>query len=160
MPININPLCNRVVVNDTGLALPPSAACLNYGVVARVIFVRGDGWALGAPAELEHIAYALWQDSWLAFARWPDYHYVPIELYRKPAMVNEIEESAARVESSVIHLIDGGCDSACGDCRGHPVEWPREPVHHTWVRLDRAWRITCDKCREIAAARLAAGQKK
>ena len=153
--VDTRPLCHRVVVNDNGLALPPADACLRYGIVARVIFQRRDGMTLGAPSELEDVAWSLWPAQWELFARWPKYESLPMQFYRREAeMLERTEQRLARIDTAVIHLL-AGQRSACGEVHGHPCEWPTEPVSHTWVRLDRAWRISCQRCREIATQRLA-----
>jgi hypothetical protein len=79
--IDIKPLTDRVVVNSDGLAVRSDRAFHEYGVISRVIFVRGDGFAVGAPNELESVAYGLWSGSWREFRRWPDYAPRPIDEY-------------------------------------------------------------------------------
>ena len=83
--VSIKPLCDKVVVNENGLAVRPSEACHIYGVFAKVIFCREDGWTLGAPAELERVAFGTWADKWIGFARWPLYEKQGIAAYRIPA---------------------------------------------------------------------------
>lgn len=56
---------NRVVVNREGEALRPSIARKRHGVEADIIFVRKDGWTLGAPAELASVAERMWRDEWV-----------------------------------------------------------------------------------------------
>ena len=82
--IDTNPLCERVIVNDCGLALRPAEAFFNRLIVARIIFERVDGWTLGAPPEFERVAYAQWSAEWVAFRRWPDYERQPISKYVLP----------------------------------------------------------------------------
>lgn len=149
--VDARPMCHRVVVNDSGLALPPDAACLRYGIVSRVIFQRNDGWKLGAPPELEDIAWTLWPDRWELFARWPSYDSLPMQFYGREAEMTERMMARCSAEEKQIHLLDG-TRAACGELHGHPVEWGPD---HTWVRIDRAWRISCPRCREIAMQRLA-----
>jgi hypothetical protein len=156
--VDTRPMCHRVVVNENGLALPPDVAMLQYAVGAKVIFQRNDGWTLGAPPQFERIAWELWRDQWLCFARWPLYEALPMEFYKAPGQEGgSMVEQRTTSAKHVIHLLVGVA-SACGSPKGHPVEWPTKPVSHTWVRLDRAWRITCPECRRLAEARLAGGK--
>lgn len=153
--IDTRPMCHRVVVNENGLALSPENAMLRYAVGAKVIFQRDDGWTLGAPQQFERIAWELWRDNWVCFARWPLYEACPMEFYRPPGQEGgSMAEQRCATERSVIHLLVG-TSAACGLPKGHPVEWPKD---HTWVRVDRAWRITCPGCR-AAAERILSGKK-
>ena len=54
----------RVLMRD-GLALPPRRAFAEFGVKSDVVFVRDDGWSLGAPCELTEAARLLWADRWV-----------------------------------------------------------------------------------------------
>ena len=63
----------RVVVTNDGQAVPPSVAIEKFNIVSDVIFVRGDGWSLGAPLVLEQIAEALWPYEWRYVVRLPEY---------------------------------------------------------------------------------------
>lgn len=70
---------DRVVVSpDT--AVPPLD---DHDV--DVVFIRADGWVLGAPERFEAAAYAMWSDEWHAFARRDD---------SPPWVVRGIEEYA------------------------------------------------------------------
>ncbi len=86
--VDIRPLCDRVVVDRDGTAVRPESAFDDFGVVARVIFVRGDGMAFGAPPELETVAYRLWPGNWKEYGRWSDadrcYVTLPISAYKGP----------------------------------------------------------------------------
>lgn len=55
---------NRVIVNFEGEAWTPSRAA-QIGVLPDVGFMRKDGWSLGAPKELESVAYRMWADEWV-----------------------------------------------------------------------------------------------
>lgn len=61
----------RVVVNEGGNAVPPEQAKSEFGLVPTVIFLRNDGWSLGAPRHLEGTAKKLWKGSWIGIARAP-----------------------------------------------------------------------------------------
>lgn len=53
----------------------------DVGVVPDVIFIRNDGWSLGAPKRLESAAHRLWADEWIGFVRRPSTTAQPIGLY-------------------------------------------------------------------------------
>jgi len=69
---------DRMVINEEGEALPWSKARQLYNISPEIIFVRNDGWALGAPRELEKTAFQLWADKWIYFARKPEVKLIPI----------------------------------------------------------------------------------
>src|SRR5262245_59247353 len=46
---------NRVVIDELGGAVNPRRAS-EMGVTPDVVFIRNDGWVLGAPARLESVA--------------------------------------------------------------------------------------------------------
>ena len=56
---------DRVVINGHGEALPPRRA-LEMDIIPTVLFVRNDGWVLGAPTELSEVAESLWKGEWSA----------------------------------------------------------------------------------------------
>ena len=80
--IDIKPMTDRVVLNRWGEAVRPETAFHEHCVCAKIIFIRGDGWAVGAPEEFEAIAYHLWQNEWREFRRWPHYELQPISEYK------------------------------------------------------------------------------
>lgn len=55
----------RVLIDADGTAVKPNLA----GFDPTAIFIRKDGWSLGATAELENHARALWEDEWIGVAR-------------------------------------------------------------------------------------------
>lgn len=55
-------LPNRIVINEYGDAISPKRT----GIEPKVIFVRDDGWSLGAPRSLWKVAHDLWKDHWIA----------------------------------------------------------------------------------------------
>lgn len=57
---------SRVVVNQNGHATSPATALAEHNITPDVIFVRNDGWSLGAPFAFERVARGLWEDSWVA----------------------------------------------------------------------------------------------
>ncbi len=55
----------RVVIDDEGEAVPARRADA-MGITPSVVFVRSDGWTLGAPDGLVERAYRLWESRWVA----------------------------------------------------------------------------------------------
>ena len=55
----------RVVVSPEGEAVPPGRARDEFGATPEVIFIRKDGWSLGAPKSLARVAEGMWADEWL-----------------------------------------------------------------------------------------------
>lgn len=72
----------RVIYNEHMDATTSERARSLYGVSPDIIFLRDDGWSLGAPAHLEYEAYRTWQNEWTAFARKGDEYFAPIAEYR------------------------------------------------------------------------------
>ena len=61
---NIFPEPDRVVINESGEAVHPIRAQA-AGVYMGAIFIRKDGWSLGAHPSLMDVAESLWPDEWL-----------------------------------------------------------------------------------------------
>lgn len=59
---------NRVVINSYGEAVAPNRAAAK-GITPDVIYVRNDGWSLGAPSQYESVACATWADCWVGVIR-------------------------------------------------------------------------------------------
>lgn len=55
----------RVVVDRHALGVTPARAWDDYRVEPSVIYVRNDGWSLGAPAHLSNVAFATWAGQWV-----------------------------------------------------------------------------------------------
>lgn len=64
-PTNIFPEPDRVVINDQGESVPGWKAHLS-GVYMGAIFIRDDGWSLGAHPNDVDVAESLWPDKWVA----------------------------------------------------------------------------------------------
>lgn len=58
----------RVMVSDD-TAMPAPAARRQFNITPDVIFIRKDGWSLGAPQHLEAQARKQWPDQWLGLLR-------------------------------------------------------------------------------------------
>ena len=79
--INLRINIERVLLNKKGTAVTPERA-QDLGVKADILFIRNDGFALGAQARLHFEAYSFWPKSWTHFY---DYHtkkLMPISEYR------------------------------------------------------------------------------
>lgn len=59
----------RVVISSAGEAVPPKQAREQHNVKVDVVYIRDDGWSLGAPHEFSHIAEETWKDQWAVFMR-------------------------------------------------------------------------------------------
>lgn len=59
----------RVMVNARGVCVDSNKALRSYGVVPDAIFVREDGWSLGAPLRLAAKAKAAWRGRWVLMYR-------------------------------------------------------------------------------------------
>jgi len=66
-------------------AVPPSRAREEYGVIPDIVFIRDDGWSLGAAKELEDMAFSKWPCEWIGFLRRPDKIPVLIAHYQRHA---------------------------------------------------------------------------
>lgn len=71
----------RVVIDSDGYAVPPMKAWKQHNVFPDIIFVRDDGWSLGAPSVYEEVAYNMWKDAWTHFLRRPNLELVSIQEY-------------------------------------------------------------------------------
>lgn len=71
---------DRVMISEHE-ALGSKRARELHGTVPDVVFLRGDGWSLGAPKELEYAAYRTWPDQWVGFMICPETAARPISEY-------------------------------------------------------------------------------
>lgn len=60
----------RVVIDIRGEAVTPFSA-KERGITPAVVFIRNDGWSLGAPAEFEGAAEEMCLNDWVAVTRKP-----------------------------------------------------------------------------------------
>ena len=72
---------NRVLINDAEALSPKRARELGH--TADIIFIRDDGWSLGASCNLENAAYDHWPETWVGFVRKPNTFASTIDEYRK-----------------------------------------------------------------------------
>lgn len=87
---------DRVLVRQGGsLRAEPGRG----GPVPDVVFLRGDGWTLGAPAELAEDAYRSWAEEWTHFSVRGS-GWVPIERWSEDALSDafsrEVPETGTR----------------------------------------------------------------
>lgn len=66
-----------MIVNKRGVSTTPELAEQIYGLVPAVVFLRDDGWSMGAPKDLEEVAKKLWKKHWVAFAYSPFTEFQP-----------------------------------------------------------------------------------
>lgn len=58
----------RVVINKEGEAVPAWMA-EREGIKPVIVFVRNDGWTLGAPEEFIEVARKMWDGEWVEEVR-------------------------------------------------------------------------------------------
>jgi len=63
MSLSLRP--DRILISLEGDAVPPERA-VEHGIPWDVIFIRNDGWSLGASNGLAMAAEALWPEEWVA----------------------------------------------------------------------------------------------
>jgi hypothetical protein len=63
---------DRVVVNVDQEAVSPRRAREEHGINPDVVFIRRDGWMLGAPARFAAAAFGAWSDHWIGFVKRPE----------------------------------------------------------------------------------------
>lgn len=73
---------NRVIIDYEGTGVPYTRAAKDYHIEPTIGFMRNDGWSLGAPAELESVAYRMWADEWKWFIRTGEIEWRPIKEYQ------------------------------------------------------------------------------
>ncbi|MDP2908675.1 MAG: hypothetical protein Q8N77_02620 [Nanoarchaeota archaeon] len=74
-------IINGVVIDSEGSAVQPKIAERDHGITPDIVFIRDDGWTLGAPKIYEDIAYKLWSDYWTHFATKEEKKKRPISEY-------------------------------------------------------------------------------
>jgi len=57
----------RVVIRADGSVTSCRVARETHNIQPDVIFIRDDGWALGAPKQYAAAAHAMWESKWVAF---------------------------------------------------------------------------------------------
>jgi|LSQX01.2.fsa_nt_gb hypothetical protein len=64
----------KVEGGSVAYAEPPDMAA-QKGIEAEIVFVRDDGWTLGARLEDAHAAKSLWEGSWVGYVDVATGHY-------------------------------------------------------------------------------------
>jgi hypothetical protein len=72
---------NRVVINESGEATTLIRAAMDHGITPAIIFIKDDGWTLGAPKQFAAAAFELWPDCWTHYAQHPDWEIKEIREY-------------------------------------------------------------------------------
>lgn len=63
--------------------IEPDVAVATYraGFIPDLIFIRDDGWSLGAPSHLAPVAEAMWKDEWVGVLIRPRTAAMPYAVY-------------------------------------------------------------------------------
>jgi len=64
---------NNFIINKRAEATSLIKAAAKHGIVPDIVFIRSDGWALGAPERLSTVAFETWRAEWTHFAQRPDW---------------------------------------------------------------------------------------
>jgi hypothetical protein len=68
---------SRVMVSKTK-STTCRVATTQFHIEPTIIFIRHDGWTLGANEKFEEAAYKTWPENWIAFLRKPNETAQPI----------------------------------------------------------------------------------
>jgi hypothetical protein len=82
---------SRVMINPNE-AVNSRRAREEHGVTPTVIFIRNDGWSLGANESLERAAYMMWPNEWAAYLRKPEEKARDIAEYASCSKVSAVGE--------------------------------------------------------------------
>jgi hypothetical protein len=74
---------DRIVINADGEATTSRRARREYNIYPAIIFVRDDGWMLGAPANLVKVAEEMWRDEWIAVLERGSWDPIPYDEWRQ-----------------------------------------------------------------------------
>lgn len=85
---------DRVLVSSD-CAVSPKSALMQYRIRPDVVFIRDDGWTLGAPAGLADKAFKLWAGSYVAFMIRPEEKPRPITEFHLGALADKTILGAA-----------------------------------------------------------------
>ena len=72
---------SRVLIDPAGDATSAKHAREKHGIIPDIIFIRRDGWSLGAPDHLQRDAFLMWRDDWVSFLKRPSIQPQPITEY-------------------------------------------------------------------------------
>lgn len=74
----------RIVINSDGEALSPERALTHHGQRWEIVFIRREGWTLGASLAFERVAHRTWPESWIGWFRRDDVRVHPMSEYNGP----------------------------------------------------------------------------
>lgn len=75
---------DRVIINQEGEAVDSRRAREEHGLRPAIVFIRNDGWSLGASSDLEQVAFQQWPREWIGFMRRPAETAKPMTEYSPP----------------------------------------------------------------------------
>ncbi len=78
----------RVIINADGEALRPDRAEREHGITPDIVFIRYDGWGLGARECDRSVAYRMSPDEWTHFFTIADRKLRPIEEYTEYSLTD------------------------------------------------------------------------
>lgn len=73
---------DRVVINAEQEGVSSKRAREEHGINPDVVFIRRDGWTLGAPKRFAAAAFGTWADEWIGFVEKPQTTARPISEYK------------------------------------------------------------------------------
>lgn len=73
---------DRVMISEHE-AISPVRASRDHGIRPSIIFVRKDGWSLGAHSTFTLAAYKIWENDWEYWCKPPNMRLRPISTYRE-----------------------------------------------------------------------------
>lgn len=156
------PLVERVLVDPGGTAVSPERAEAEHGITqdkVAVIFIRDDGWSLGATHELADDAYRLWKDEWKWFAVRPSPLRFPIK--RWP----EHQRLRARARALTWEDLDPLVCMSCGnEDHPHGVLYlygkchPDAPQEVLYEKATGTLRTRCAECKKVTGGFLVGGR--
>lgn len=107
---------DRVVVNQDGEATSSKKAREQYGINPDIIFIREDGWSLGAPWQFENVAWGLWAKEWIGFIRKGGTVPLPMSDYFVKSYYCVVHPDRPAASAFNIPCAPGGKVHVCAEC--------------------------------------------